>query len=49
MKDYIEERTTALAHYIIENNTTVRKTAGVFHVSKSTVHTVLIICVGLYG
>ena len=38
MKDYIEERTTALAHYIIENNTTVRKTAGVFHVSKSTVH-----------
>ena len=49
MKDYIEERTTALAHYIIENNTTVRKTAGVFHVSKSTVHTVLSICVGLYG
>lgn len=38
MKDYIEERTTALAHYIIENNTTVRKAAGVFHVSKSTVH-----------
>ena len=48
MKDYIEERTTALAHYIIENNTTVRKTAGVFHVSKSTVHTVLSICVDLY-
>ena len=38
MKDYIEERTAALAHYIIENGATVRKTAAVFHVSKSTVH-----------
>ena len=41
MKDYIEERTAALAHYIIENGATVRKTAAVFHVSKSTVHTVV--------
>ena len=49
MKDYIEERAVALANYIIENNATVRKTASVFHISKSTVHTVLSICVGLYG
>ena len=41
MKDYIEERTAALAHYIIETGSTVRKTAAVFHVSKSTVHTVV--------
>lgn len=38
MKDYIEERAVALAEYIIENNATVRKTASVFHISKSTVH-----------
>ena len=38
MKDYIEERAVELAHYIIENNATVRKTASVFNISKSTVH-----------
>ncbi len=38
MKDYIEERAISLANYIIENNATVRKTASVFHISKSTVH-----------
>jgi putative DeoR family transcriptional regulator (stage III sporulation protein D) len=38
MKDYIEQRAAELARYIIENNATVRKTASVFHVSKSTVH-----------
>ena len=38
MKDYIEERASALGHYITDNNATVRKTAAVFHVSKSTVH-----------
>ena len=38
MKDYIEERASVLAHYIIDNNATVRKTANVFHISKSTVH-----------
>ncbi len=38
MKDYIEERAIALAHYIIENKTTVRNAAQKFHVSKSTVH-----------
>ena len=41
MKDYIEERAAALAHYIIETGATVRKTAAVFHISKSTVHTVV--------
>ena len=38
MKDYIEKRAIELAQYIIENNTTVRKTASVFNISKSTVH-----------
>lgn len=38
MKDYIAQRAVELANYIIDNNATVRKTAGVFNVSKSTVH-----------
>lgn len=38
MKDYIADRAVELAHYIIDNNATVRKTAAVFNVSKSTVH-----------
>ena len=38
MKDYIEERAMELARYIIENNSTVRATAKIFNVSKSTVH-----------
>ena len=38
MKDYIEKRAIELAQYIIENNATVRKTARVFNISKSTVH-----------
>lgn len=38
MKDYIEERAAAIAHYIIEENATVRRTAKKFGVSKSTVH-----------
>ena len=38
MKDYIEERAIEIANYIIENNATVRKTAKVFGISKSTVH-----------
>ena len=49
MKDYIGERVTAVAEYILENNETVRGAAKQFKISKSTVHTVLIICVGLYG
>ena len=38
MKEYIEERALKIACYIIENNATVRQTAGKFGVSKSTVH-----------
>jgi len=38
MKDYIEDRAIALANYIIENKSTVRKAAKKFHISKSTVH-----------
>ncbi|NLM04016.1 MAG: sporulation transcriptional regulator SpoIIID [Clostridiales bacterium] len=38
MKDYIEKRVIDIAHYIIEERSTVRQTAQVFGVSKSTVH-----------
>ena len=38
MKDYIQERVIEIAHYIIETGATVRETAKVFKVSKSTVH-----------
>ena len=38
MKDYIEERAVEIAYYIIEHKTTVRQTAKIFGVSKSTVH-----------
>lgn len=38
MKDYIEERAVEIAEHIINSKTTVRQTAKVFGVSKSTVH-----------
>lgn len=38
MKDYIEERAIKLAHYIADNEATVRQTAKVFGISKSTAH-----------
>jgi len=38
VKDYIEQRVTELAHYIIDHNATVRQAAARFAVSKSTVH-----------
>lgn len=38
MKDYIEERALDIADYIINKNATVRQTATIFGVSKSTVH-----------
>ncbi len=38
MKDYIEERALEIAKYIISEEATVRQAAGVFGVSKSTVH-----------
>ena len=37
-KTYIEERAIELAHYVIENKSTVRETAKKFYISKSTVH-----------
>lgn len=38
MKDYIEERVLEVAQYIIDSKATIRKTARMFGVSKSTVH-----------
>lgn len=38
MKDYIEERVLEVANYIISSKATIRKTAKVFGVSKSTIH-----------
>lgn len=40
MKDYIQERAITLSEYIVEKKTTVRDTARIFNISKSTVHTV---------
>lgn len=38
MKSHIEQRAVIIARYILEKQTTVRKAAKVFGVSKSTVH-----------
>jgi putative DeoR family transcriptional regulator (stage III sporulation protein D) len=38
LKDYIEERVLEVAKYIIDSKATIRKTAKMFGVSKSTVH-----------
>jgi len=38
LKDYIEERVLDVANYIIDSKATIRKTAKVFGVSKSTIH-----------
>lgn len=38
MKDYIEKRVLDVAKYIIDTKSTIRKTAKVFGVCKSTVH-----------
>lgn len=38
MRDYIEERASAIGTYIVETGATVRETAKKFGVSKSTVH-----------
>jgi len=34
----IEQRTISIANYIIDNNATVRSSAAVFGISKSTIH-----------
>ncbi len=38
MKDYIRERVIEVAHYIYETKATVRQTAKIYGVSKSTIH-----------
>ena len=38
MQDYIQKRVLEIGNYIIESSATVRQTATVFGVSKSTVH-----------
>lgn len=38
MKEAVGERATKLGEYIKNNKATVRNAAGVFHISKSTVH-----------
>ena len=38
MEQYIKDRILACADYYIDNKSTVRKTAKVFNISKSTVH-----------
>ncbi len=38
MKDYIETRVLQIAEHILSTGATVRETAKVFRVSKSTVH-----------
>ena len=38
MKNYIEERVLELAQYILDTNSTVRKAAKAYNISKSTVH-----------
>jgi putative DeoR family transcriptional regulator (stage III sporulation protein D) len=42
MQDYIQKRVLEVSNYIIESSATVRQTAAVFGVSKSTVHTAVI-------
>jgi len=49
LHDFMEKRACDLAVYIIENNTTIRRAAKQFGISKSTVHTVLSIGVGSIG
>ncbi|MCR6545417.1 sporulation transcriptional regulator SpoIIID [Dehalobacterium formicoaceticum] len=38
MQDYIQKRVLEISQYILESSATVRQTATVFGVSKSTVH-----------
>ena len=49
MKTYIEERAVEVAKFMIHTNATVRETAKKFGISKSTVHTVVLIGVGYIG
>ena len=38
MEDYVKERVIEVANYIIESKATIRETAKVFNVSKTTIH-----------
>lgn len=38
MQEYIRKRVLEICYYILETAATVRQTAGIFGVSKSTVH-----------
>lgn len=38
LESYSDERTLKLAYYILENQTTIRATAKIFGIPKSTVH-----------
>ena len=49
MKQSVMQRAVVLGEYIKKNGATVRSTAGVFNISKSTVHTVVTITNGLCG
>ena len=49
MKTYIEERAVEVAKFMIHTNATVRETAKKFGISKSTVHTVVLIGAGCIG
>ena len=49
MRDGFEDRAVILGEYIIDTGATVRATAKVFKISKSTVHTVVTITNGLCG
>ena len=41
MQNYIRKRAVRIAQHIIQTTDTVRQTADVFGISKSTVHTVV--------
>ena len=49
MREMTRDRAVVLGEYILETGATVRATAKVFKISKSTVHTVVTITNGLYG
>ncbi len=49
MRDLVEERAAMLGEYIVKNKATVRATAKVFGISKSTVQTDVTISNGLSG
>ena len=49
MKEITQDRAVTLGKYILDTGATVRATAKVFKISKSTVHTAATITNGLCG